>query len=108
MKAKYELTIAYASGAYDGSRLARPSFVVSQEEVALFKNADFKKLPIVTMDSLPYTGWNNVTVAEQKVEITLEQGKNFINCLLLDDVNNVRSGFFQIDYVDMKFIGEVE
>ena len=108
VKAKYELTVAYASGAFDGSRLARPSFVVSQEEVALFKNADFKKLPIVTMDSLPYTGWNNVTVAEQKVEITLEQGKNFINCLLLDDVNKVYSGFFQIDYVDMKFIGEVE
>ena len=113
VKAKYELTVAYASGEFEAteteeaSRQARPSFVVSQEEIGLSRNADFKKLPIVTMDALPYTGWNNVTVAEQKVEITLEQGKNFINCLLLDDVNNVRSGFFQIDYVDMKFISEL-
>ena len=60
------------------------------------------------MNELPYTGWNNVQVSEESVEITLEQGKNFINCLLLEDLNNVNSGFFQIDYVDMKFLSEIE
>lgn len=108
IKAKYELTVAYASGSFTGSKQAKPSFIVTQEEVALAKNADFKKYDCVTMNALPYTGWNNVTVAEQKVEITLEAGKNFINCLLLTTVNNVDSGFFQVDYVDMKFLNEVK
>lgn len=108
VKAKYSVKIAYASGEFNGSKKAKPSFIVTQEEVQLAKNADFKKYNCVTMNELPYTGWNNVQVSEESVEITLEQGKNFINCLLLEDLNNVNSGFFQIDYVDMKFLSEIE
>lgn len=104
VKAKYKLRIAYASGEFSGSKLASPSFVVTPEEIGLAKSADFKKYDIVTMNPLPYTGWNRVNVSSEEVEITLEQGKNFIHCLLLD---SVESGFFQIDYVDMTFIEEV-
>lgn len=105
VKAKYRVKIAYASGSFDGSKLAKPSFIVTQEEIGLAKNADFKKYDCVTMNPLPYTGWNNVQVSEQSVEIVLEADKNFIHCLLLD---SVESGFFQIDYVDMEFVEEIQ
>lgn len=58
----------------------------------------------VTFDVLPYTGWGNVAVAEQTIEIVLEAGKNFIYCLKLDSVN---SGIFQLDYIDITFVEEV-
>lgn len=104
-KAKYQVSIAYASGEFEGSSLASPSFVVTQEEVGLTKNVDFLEHEIRTIRELPYTGWNVVTVAEQTAEITLEQGKNFIYCLKLDAAE---SGFFQIDYIDISLMEEIE
>lgn len=105
VKATYQVKIAYASGAFEGSSEASPSFIVTQEEVGLTKNIDFLDHEIKTIEHLPYTGWNQVAVAEKTVEITLEQGKNFIYCLKLDSVG---SGFFQIDYVDLTFVREIE
>ncbi len=105
VKATYKVEIAYASGAFEGSSEASPSFVVTQEEVGLTKNIDFLDHEIKTIGNLPYTGWNQVAVANKTVEITLEQGKNFIYCLKLDSVG---SGFFQIDYVDLTFVSEVQ
>lgn len=101
VKAKYKVKIAYASGEFTGSKLARPSLIVTQTEIGLAKVADFANYPCVTFDALPYTGWNNVQVATQEVEIVLEEGKNFIHCLLLDSVD---SGFFQLDYIDISFV----
>lgn len=102
VKAKYSIKIAYAAGSFDGSKPPRPSFVVTQEEVTPSKNVDFYNYEITTMNPLAYTGWNNVVVAEQSVEITLEKGKNFIYCIKLEE-----SGFFQIDYCDLTFISEI-
>ena len=87
---------------FNGSKQARPSFIVTQEEVTPAKSVDFYNYDIVTMNALDYTGWNKITVAEQSVEITLEKGKNFIYCVKLDE-----SGFFQIDYCDLTFISEI-
>ncbi len=105
VKAKYRVTIAYAAGQFEGSKTPKPTFIVTQAEVALYKNADFKKMDQVTMD-LPYTdGWNMVEESTVTVDIVLEAGKNFIYCLKLDSVD---SGIFQIDYIDIEFIEEVE
>lgn len=101
VKAKYSIKAAYAAGEFSGSKLPQISFLVTQSEVGLAKNADFNDYEKVTLKDLPYTGWNQVHVTDDSVEITLEQGKNFIYCLLLDEVN---SGFFQLDYVDMTFV----
>ena len=73
---------------------------MTQEEVGLVKNADFADYEQKTLASLPYTGWDTVALSEQTAEITLEQGKNFIYCLLLDSAD---SGFFQIDYIELVF-----
>ena len=75
-------------------------------EVGLNKNVDFLDYEIKTMTDLPYTagGWDNIEIAEQTVEIELEQGKNFIYCLKLDKAN---SGIFQIDYIDVRFVEEL-
>lgn len=102
LKAKYSIKLAYAAGMFEGCKPAMPSFVVTQEEVGLQKNVDFLDHEIKQMDALEYTGWNNVKEAEQTFELVLEQGDNFIYCLLLGD-----SGFFQIDYCDLTFIEEV-
>ncbi len=104
VKAKYQVKIAYASGSFDGSQPARPSFIVTQKEVGLAKGVDFNDMTKVTFDALPYTGWGNVAVAEQTIEIVLEAGKNFIYCLKLDSVD---CGIFQLDYIDISFVEEV-
>lgn len=105
VKAKYRVKIAYAAGEFEGSKRAAPTFMVTQEQVAMFRNADFEDLEKATFKNLPYTGWNNVTVADGYVEIVLEKGKNFIYCLKLDSAD---SGIFQIDYADLIFVEEVE
>lgn len=104
VKAKYEVRIAYAAGAFDGSMPARPSFIVTQKEVGLAKGVDFNDMTTVTFDALPYTGWGNVAVAEQTIEIVLEAGKNFIYCLKLDSVD---CGIFQLDYIDIRMVEEI-
>ena len=106
VKGRYEVKIAYASASFEGSKLPAPSFITTQTEVGLNKNVDFLDYEIKTMTDLPYTagGWDNIEIAEQTVEIELEQGKNFIYCLLLDSVN---SGIFQIDYIDIKLVAEL-
>ncbi len=104
VKGKYEVKIAYASGQFDGSKLACPSFITTQSEVGLTKNVDFLDYDIKTLYDLPYSNWDEIVVAEQTVEIVLEEGKNFIYCLLLDKVN---SGFFQIDYIEIRLIEEL-
>ena len=104
VKAKYRVRLAYAAGAFEGSTPARPSFIVTQKEVGLARGVDFNDMTTVTFDALPYTGWGNVAVAEQTIEIVLEAGKNFIYCLKLDSVN---SGIFQLDYIDITFVEEV-
>lgn len=104
VKAKYKVRLAYAAGVFEGSMPARPSFIVTQKEVGIAKGADFIDMEKVTFDALPYTGWGNVAVAEQTIEIVLEAGKNFIYCLKLDSVN---SGIFQLDYIDITFVEEV-
>lgn len=103
-KAKYEITLAYAAGEFEGSKKAKPSLLVTQSEVGLAKGVDFEEKNRVTFDPLPYTGWDNITVAEQKVEIELEAGKNFIYLLKMDSAD---SGIFQVDYIDAKFISEI-
>lgn len=103
-KGKYEVKIAYAAGQFDGSVPAAPSFITTQEEVGLSKGVDFLDYDINTISNLPYTGWDNIAVAEETVEIELEQGKNFIYCLKLDKAN---SGIFQIDYIDVRFVEEL-
>lgn len=105
VKAKYRVKIAYASGEFSGSKLAAPTLIVAQEEVALFKSVDFEDMEKVTISDLPYTNWGDVTVSEKYVDIVLEQGKNFIYCLKLDSAN---SGIFQLDYIDLTFIEEIE
>ena len=100
--AKYQISLCYASGVFDGSKKARPSFIVTQEFVGLQKNVDFLEHPIQQMEELEYTGWDNPTLAEQTFELELAQGDNFIYCLLMDN-----SGFFQIDYCDLVFIQEL-
>ena len=101
VKGKYEVRIAYASGAFDGSKLACPSFITTQSEVGLTRNVDFLDCDIKTISNLPYTNWDQVVLAEETVVIELEEGKNFIYCLLLDAVN---SGMFQIDYIEIRLI----
>ncbi len=105
VKAKYSLRIAYAAGEFDGSKTPSPTFIVTQEQVLTYKNADFNKMTQHTMKNLPYTDWGDVRLSEETVEVVLEAGKNFIYCLLLDSAD---SGFFQIDYVELTFIEEVE
>lgn len=104
-KGKIQNKIAYAAGEFPGSKNAAPSFIVTQKEVAMFRNADFDDMQKTSFENLPYTGWNNVTVADGYVEIVLEQGKNFIYCLKLDSAD---SGIFQLDYIDLEFVSEVE
>ena len=100
--AKYRIQISYASGIFDGSRQARPTFIVTPLAIGLQKNVDFGDYEAQQMDALPYTGWNVPTVAEQTFDIELIQGDNFIYCLLMEG-----SGFFQIDYCDLTFIEEI-
>ena len=102
-KARYKVVLAYASEEFEGSSLAKPTIIVTQEEVPLFRSSDFVDLPQTVFPELPYTGWNNVTVAQSCVEITLEAGKNFIYCLKMNE-----SGFFQLDYIDLIYLGEEE
>ena len=103
MPARYQVRLAYAAGEFDGSSQATPTFIVTQEAVGLFQNADFERYEQFVLDPLPYTGWNQVEVAQQTVEITLEAGDNYIYCLLLGE-----SGYFQIDYIDLIYLGEAE
>ena len=100
--AKYSIKIAYAAGMFEGCKPAKPSFIVTNAAIGLQKNIDFLDYEIKQMDELEYTGWNNPVVAEQSFELTLQQGDNFIYCLLMND-----SGFFQIDYCDLTFVEEV-
>ena len=100
--AKYRISLCYAAGSFEGSQKARPSFIVTQEFVGLQKNVDFLEHPIQQMSELEYTGWDNPTIAEQTFELELQQGDNFIYCLLMEG-----SGFFQIDYADLVFIQEL-
>ena len=102
-KARYKVVLAYASGEFEGSSLAKPTIIVTQEEVPLFRSSDFVDVEQTVFSELPYTGWNNVTVAEESVEITLEAGKNFIYCLKMNG-----SGFFQLDYIDLIYLGAEE
>lgn len=104
VKGKYEVKIAYAAGQFEGSKPAAPSFVTTQTEVGLTRNVDFLDYDIKTIENLPYSNWDDIVVAEQTVEIELEQGKNFIYCLLLDKVN---CGIFQIDYIDIRLVEEL-
>ena len=101
--ATYSINVAYAAGEFGGSKLPKPSFIVTQEAVGLSRNADFNNYEAKTIDGLSYTGWNHVEVSETSVEIELEQGDNYIYCLLL---NSVESGFFQLDYCDLTFVSE--
>lgn len=109
VKAKYRLKLAYASGEFaaeggnPASKKAKPSIIVTQEEVTPAKSVDLLDCDRVSFNELDYTGWNNVTVADGYVEIILEKGKNFIYCVKLGD-----SGFFQLDYADLIFVEEVE
>ena len=57
------------------------------------------------MEELEYTGWDNIVIAEEKIILDLEQGKNFIYCLKLDTAN---SGIFQVDYIDVRLVEVVE
>ena len=102
VKARYEIQIAYASGIFDGSSKARPTFIVTQETVALNKNVDFNDLEQKQMKALDYTGWNTPRLAAEKITLELDQGDNFIYCLKLDG-----SGFFQIDYCNLTFLSEI-
>ena len=102
VKAKYEIQIAYAAGIFDGSKKARPTFIVTQEAVLLNKNIDFEDYEQQQMEALDYTGWNTPKLANQKITLELDQGDNFIYCLKLDG-----SGFFQIDYCNLTFISEI-
>lgn len=105
VKGIYRVSLAYAAGEFDGSKAARPTFFVTQKEVGLSKSVDFAEKIGTTMDPLPYTGWDNVQLASQTIEITLEAGKNFIYCLKLDSVD---SGIFQVDYIDITLVEEIE
>lgn len=98
---KYEVKVAYAAGEFDGSIPAAPSFVTTIAEVGLTRNVDFNDFPIATMSPLAYTGWDNIVVAEETIEIELKEGKNFIYCLKLDSAN---CGIFQIDYIDIRLV----
>ena len=100
--AKYSIQISYAAGMFEGCKPAKPAFIVTPTPIGLQKNVDFLDYEIQQMNELPYTGWNNPTVATQTFEIDLVQGDNFIYCLLMND-----SGFFQIDYCDLTFISEL-
>lgn len=105
VKGVYRVTLAYAAGEFEGSKAARPTFFVTQKEVGLSKSVDFAEKTGITLDPLPYTGWDNIQVATQTIEITLEAGKNFIYCLKLDSAD---SGIFQIDYIDITLVEEIE
>ena len=100
--AKYRISLCYAAGTFEGCKPGKPAFIVTQEEVGLQKNVDFKDYPVQQMNDLGYPGWNNPTVAEQTFELELAQGDNFIYCILWEN-----SGFFQIDYCDLVFIQEI-
>lgn len=103
VRAKYRVKIAYASGEFEGSKQAAPTFFVTQSEIGLSKNIRFDEMQGAQMSALPYTAnWETVAVSEATVDITLEKGKNFIYCLKLDN-----SGLFMIDYVDVSFVEEL-
>lgn len=102
VKAKYEIQLSYASGVFDGSTKARPTFLVTQTPILLNKNVDFNEYEQQQMNELEYTGWNTPKLADQKITLDLDQGDNFIYCLKLDG-----SGFFQIDYADLTFVEEI-
>ncbi len=101
VRATYRITLAYASGEFTGSKLACPSFCVTQSSIEPIKSIDFEDCIAGSLKDLPYTGWNAVRVADGYVDVTLEAGDNYIYCLLLDSAN---SGYFQIDYIDLAFI----
>lgn len=97
--AKFEVTIGYACGEFEGSTLPKPQFVVTPEAIALSRSADFADYESVVLDGLSYTGWNNVAVSTTTVEIEVEVGENFIYCLKGAD-----SGIFQLDYADLELV----
>lgn len=101
VRAKYRIKLSYASGEFEGSKLACPTFCVTQTPVQGFQSVDFEKHIAGTLSDLPYTGWNQPQLADGYVDITLEAGDNYIYCLLLDSAS---SGFFQIDYADLSFV----
>ncbi len=103
VKATYSINAAYAAGSFEGSKLPKISFIVTQEAVSPSRNMAFADYEIKTIDGLEYTGWNTVQETPTSVEIELEQGDNYIYCLLLTG-NGIDSGFFQLDYCDLTFV----
>ncbi|MCQ2741908.1 MAG: hypothetical protein MJ239_01235 [Bacilli bacterium] len=100
---KYEVTIAYATAM---SGCVASFFTTSMEPIDLAHSADFKRMEGSTI-ALPMTsGWDRVEVATAKCTINLEFDKNYIYCVNMAASDAQGEHIYQIDYVDIKYIGE--
>lgn len=97
---KYNLILSYASMEFEGSKKPKPTFVVTQDPIDLDDNDLFDYYKHYYMPQLEYTSsWSTFSRTEEIV-LDLEQGVNYIYCLLLDSED---SGYFEIDYADIWF-----
>lgn len=114
-KAKYTIDVAYSSGQFDGSKLPAPSIIVTQEAISPARSMQLivDGYEIQTFEGLEYTSdWGVFTLTDQQLEITLEEGDNYIYCVLLTGLEEngvtVDSGFFQLDYANLTYIEDIE
>lgn len=103
VKAKYRIRICYGT---EGSASIAPTFIVTQTQVAPLREADFYDYEQKKMNALAYsTAAEKPVLSEEWVEITLEAGKNFIYCVLMEDL--AEGGELLIDYAELTFIEEI-
>lgn len=104
VKAKYRVRLCYGT---EGSAAITPTFIATQSEVRPLREADFDDYEQKKMNALPFsTAAEKPILAEETVEITLEQGKNFIYCVLMDGLPE--GGELLIDYIELTFVEEIE
>ena len=104
VKAKYRVRLCYGT---EGSATITPTFIVTQSEVRPLREADFDDYEQKTMSALPFsTAAERPIVSNETIEITLEQGKNFIYCVLMSDLPD--GGELLIDYIELTFVEEIE
>ena len=99
---KYEVTIAYAT-AMEGC--VASFFTTEMEPVDLAHSADFKRMEASTIELPKTAGWDCVEVAKTTCTIDLAFDKTFIYCVNMNAASTEGNHIYQIDYIDMKYIG---
>ena len=94
----YEVTICYATA--DSAKIYFYNSDINFRDNVISANDLLTKYNqiIINLDSV--NGWDNLAICSQKFILELNNGSNFIYAL------REEVGYFQIDYIELRFIGE--